>query len=232
MRMHDNDSDVDHDSYSGGWISRCWVALYDMPDDGWEYIRMAENDWERLTSKGNWWGGGHSMRVCTLYDMHETEWEFFRLSHNWWTCMWWYGMTMHGNVWYWLIFKVTWPVGSVAATNGSSTSHSDTKMPTPGEHAPTILAKYPIIDEHVCDENAWQWLRGWAWLIFRGWVDQSMLSCTIRHAGWWMGMHQNGWGWLNDSHPMRMGGVVVILCGYVHYTTCTILNENSSDMAT
>ena len=103
-----------------------------------EWLRMVEND---SHTKGNGWGGGHSMRICTLYDMHETEWEFFRLSHNWWTCMWWYGMTMHGNVWYWLIFKVTWPVGSVAATNGSSTSHSDTQMPTPGEHAPTILAK-------------------------------------------------------------------------------------------
>ena len=106
MRMHDNDLEVEHDSYSGeGWISRCWVALYDMPDDEWECIRMAENDRERLTSKENGLGGGHSMRICTLYDMHETEWEFLRLSHNWWTCMWWDGMIMHANVWYWLIFK-------------------------------------------------------------------------------------------------------------------------------
>ena len=144
MRMYENDS-----CSREGWVILGWVALYDIHDNEWECTRMTENDWERLTYKENGWGGGHSMRICTLYDMHETEWEFLRLSHNEWTCMWWYGMTMHGNVWYWLIFKVTWPVGSVAATNGSSTSHSDTKMPTPGQHAPTRF----VMKRH---DHAWE----------------------------------------------------------------------------
>ena len=100
MRMYENDS-----CSREGWVILDWVALYDIHDNEWECTRMTENDWERLTSKENGWGGGHSMRICTLYDMHETEWESLRLSHNWWTCVWWYGVVMHENVWYWLIFK-------------------------------------------------------------------------------------------------------------------------------
>ena len=122
------------------------------------------------------------------------------------------GMTMHGNVWYWLIFKVTWPVGSVAATNGSSTSHSDTKMPTPGEHAPTIF----VMKRH---DHAWECMilahiqrvsgsftaeshsptctmNVSEWLVLRGWDD--------------MTMHENVWYWLRINGclgPLRLSRI-------------------------
>ena len=109
-------------------------------------MRMAENDWECLISMdgcGSFYADLHST-TCMRMNLH-----CIILFHNWWTCVWWYIMTMHGNVWYWLIVNVTWPVGSVAATNGSSTSHSGTKMPTPGQHAPTIF----VMKRH---EHAWE----------------------------------------------------------------------------
>ena len=79
----------------------------------------------------------------------------------------WYGMTIHGNVWYWLIFKVTWPVGSVAATSASSTSHSDTKNANTRWTHP----------HDICDETAWPCMRMYdigsysrgVWVIY-GWV--------------------------------------------------------------
>ena len=102
-------------------------------------MRAHANDWEWLRMSHIHGGCGPFHADLQSTTCMRMNWHCIRLSHNEWTCMWWYGMTMHENVWYWLIFKVTWPVGSVAATNGSSTSHSDTKMPTPGEHAPTMF---------------------------------------------------------------------------------------------
>ena len=62
----------------------------------------------------------------------------------------------------------------------------------------------------------------------RGGSVDAELHCTTCRM-----MNGNASEWLrmieNDSHPKGIGGVVVILCGYVHYTTCTRLNENSSD---
>ena len=45
MRMHENDLEVENVSYSGRgvWVIYGSVALYDMPDNEWECMIMAEN---------------------------------------------------------------------------------------------------------------------------------------------------------------------------------------------
>ena len=92
-----------------------------------------------------------------------------------------------------------------------------------------------IMNEHVCDENAWEWLRmecmrmtedDWESLIFKEGVCHSMLTYIIRHAWYCMRMHENDWEWLIFKE-----GVVVILSWYtlydMHDTVCVMrMHEN------
>ena len=153
-------------------------------------------------------------RVClgwyTLYDMHENEWECIRLSHNAWACMWWECMRMTENVWEWLIFR-----------DGGGPFNANL-------HKSTCMIMYenaldhPIMNEHVCDEHACEWLRMYENDSYSGrGVGHSKLICTIRHSGGcvrmhytissWMNMyvmrmHESDWEWLRIAHIQGGGG--------------------------
>ena len=87
-----------------GWVGHSMLSC--TMRHAWSWMGLHENGWAWLRmSHIHWWVWAIPCWF-TFYDMHENEWEFIRLSHTWWTCMWWYGMTMHENVWWWLMFKV------------------------------------------------------------------------------------------------------------------------------
>ena len=140
----------------------------------------------------------------TFYGMQ--NWHCIRLSHKEWTCMWWYGMTMHGNVWYWLIFKVC--VGRLRLSRiprhawwmyENETYPGDVRVAQDWftcDGSPS-MTHAPITPIHSYDDTP----------ILH--LEESYKHCEC------MRVHENDWEWLRMSHIH--GGVWVIPCWFTFY---------------
>ena len=187
------------------------------------YVPDHEKDWECLRM-AHIQGG-----VCGSFyaDIHHTTSLMLngniKLSHNGWTWMWWERMRMTENVWEWPTFRVG--CGSFKAE-----LHYTTCM-TMAEN----YSDYLLMDEDVCAENAWEWLRvsengpnpGRGCGTFN--ADIHYPTCII--------LNGNAWEWLrvskNGSYSRRMGvghSILIYTIGHAWYwTTCMMLSGNASD---
>ena len=194
--------------YQHEWTCLCWECMR-MTENG-----MHENDWGcvRIAHiQGG--GGGHSMMIYIIRHawycmrMHENEWESPIFKDGVVVILGWYTLydmndtvcviVMHENEWECMSITHTqgwvWVILSWYAIHDIHENALD----------------YLIMNEHVCDENAWAWLRMCENYSYSGrGVGQSKLIYNTRHPWecirlshhewrclWWecMRMTENVW---------------------------------------
>ena len=205
MRMHGNDWECVRITHIQGGVGviqggytlddiheNVWLSQHEWTCLWWECMRMTENGmhendwgWLRIAHiQGG--GGGHSMLTYIVRHawycmrMHENDWESLIFKEGVVVILGWYTLyDMHDTVCVMIMHENEWECMRITHTQGGVwVILSWYAIHDIHENA----LYYLIMNEHVCDENAWEWLRMCENHSYSGrGVGHSKLICNRRH---------------------------------------------------